>query len=310
MANDTEKEESMTVAEILKNRIQQGEFNQKDVAKLLDISETTMSLYLKNKYKGDVPALDEKVEKFLQNADEKKLNDFRKIKLDFVKTSVATRVFNIAKMCQLNGEMGVCFGRSGYGKTTACKQYAAENFGVIWLDPDEKASKRDVIRMLAKLLGIGEDSILRAIPMIVNKLNNSNYLIIVDEAENLKSPVFRTLRKIHDRCNFSFGILFVGTERLFYNLARMKGEFEYLTNRISMVENLQALKESDIKALAGQVFEDISDACLKTFKEVSHNNARELFNLLKRTKDLINSGSQLSPQTIQAASKFLIGGNY
>lgn len=300
----------MTTAEKLKERITNGEFNQKEIAKVLDISETTMSMYINNSYKGNSKTIDQKVEKFLQQADEKKEVDFKKIKLEFVNTSVATRVFNIAKMCQLNGEIGVCYGRSGYGKTTACKEYTKNQFGVIWLDPNENANKYEIIRMLSKKLNINDDYIRTALPKIVDKLNNSNYLIIVDEAENLKSNVFRTLRKIHDKCNFSFGLLFIGTERLYYNLARMKGEFEYLTNRISYVENLQALKESDVKALAQQVFVDLPENCLKAFKEVCHCNARELFNLLKRTKDLINSGNTLTPQTIHAATKFLIGGNY
>lgn len=300
----------MAPANKLKQRITNGEFNQKEVAKVLDISESTMSMYLNNSYKGNLKTIDLKVEKFLQNADEKKEYEFQKVTLNFVTTSVAKRVFNVAKMCQMNGEIGVCFGRSGYGKTTACKEYAKTQYGVIWLDPNENANKYEVIRMLSKSLNINDDYIRTALPKIVDKLNNSNYLIIVDEAENLKSPVFRTLRKIHDRCNFSFGLLFVGTERLYYNLARMKGEFEYLTNRISYVENLQSLKESDVKSLVQQVFYDLPENCLKTFKEVCHANARELFNLLKRTKDLINSGNELSPQTIKAASKFLIGGNY
>lgn len=299
----------MTV-ENLKQRINNGEFSQKEIAKVLDVSATTISMYLNGTYKGDSDAIDKKVQRFLLQADEKKEFDQRKIHLNFVKTTVAARVFNIAKMCQLNGKIGVCFGRSGYGKTTACKEYADKNFGVIWLDPNENANKYEIIRMLSKELGINDDYVSRASNKIISKLNNSNYLIIVDEAENLKSPVFRTLRKIHDRCNFSFGLLFVGTERLYYNLARMKGELEYLTNRISCVENLQALKEVDIKMLVNQIFTDINESCLKTFKEISHSNARELFNLLKRTKDLINSGYQLTPQTIKAASKFLIGGNY
>ncbi len=298
----------MTTAEKLKQRITNGEFNQKEISKILDISETTMSLYLNNTYKGKTDKIDEKVEKFLQQADEKKESDFKKIKLDFVKTTVASKVFNIAKMCQLNGEIGVCFGHSGYGKTTACKEYAKNEFGVIWLDPNENANKYEIIRMLSKLLNINDDYIRTALPKILNKLNNSNYLIIVDEAENLKSNVFRTLRKIHDRCNFTFGILFVGTERLYNNLARMRGEFEYLTNRISCVENLQSLKDSDVKSIAEQVFPNLSEVCIKTFKDVAHSNARELFNLLKRTNDLIKSGYELTPQTIHAASKFLIGG--
>lgn len=300
----------MTVAENLKQRIIDGEFSQKEIARVLDLSTTTISMYLNGTYKGDSATIDKKVEQFLLQFDEKKEYDSQKIKLSFVKTSVAKRVFNIAKMCQFNGEIGICFGRSGYGKTTACKEYADKNFGVIWLDPNENANKYEIIRMLAKELGINDDFVSRATEKIINRLNNSNYLIIVDEAENLKSPVFRTLRKIHDRCNFSFGLMFVGTERLYYNLARMRGELEYLTNRISCVENLQALKSNDINQLVKQIFTNIDECCLKAFEEICHCNARELFNLLKRTKDLINSGYQLTPQTIKAASKFLIGGNY
>lgn len=42
-------------------------------------------------------------------------------------------------------------------------------------------------------------------------------------AENIDSFCFRTLRKIHDRCNFTCGLLFAGTERLAANPARMQG---------------------------------------------------------------------------------------
>ena len=296
------------IAEELKKRIDEGEFTQSKVAKDLNISEATISLYLKGKYRGNTDTLDSLAHKYMSQADEKKQYEFKRVTLNFVKTSVAARVFNIAKMCQLNGEIGVCIGRSGLGKTTACKEYAASEYGVVWLDPNENANKREVVEMLANKLNISTDFKRRLPDKIADKLQNSNYLIVVDEAENLKIPVFRLLRKIHDRCNFSFGLLFVGTERLYYNLARMRGELEYLTNRISCVENLDTLKETDVKSLVEQIFAKVDTACLRTFKEVCHSNARELFNLLKRTKDLINSGNDLCPQTIKAASRFLIGG--
>ena len=163
----------MATASKLKQRITNGEFQQKEVAKVLDISESTMSMYLNNSYKGNLKTIDLKVEKFLQNTDEKKEYDFQKVTLDFVTTSVAKRVFNVAKMCQMNGEIGVCFGRSGYGKTTACKEYAKTQYGVIWLDPNENANKYEVIRMLAKSLNINDDHVRTALPKIVDKLNNS-----------------------------------------------------------------------------------------------------------------------------------------
>lgn len=300
MANEQEK---------LKELLQKGFFTQKEIAKRLNVSTSTISQYLGDKYSGDVNLINEKVAKLLKTTEAKTQNDVKRIQLNFVQTSVATRIFNIIKMCQLNGEIGVCFGRSGYGKTTACKRFAAQNYGVIFIDPSENASKKEVIKQLASELGIDtSDLTFRIEAMIVDKLINRDYVLIIDEAENLKSSVFRTLRKIHDRCNGTLGLLFVGTERLYYNLCRMKGEFEYLTNRIACVEALDCLQKKDVKALVEQIFPNVEDNIINAFKVAAHNNARELFNVLKRTSDFVNSGHLLSPQTIAATKQCFIGG--
>ena len=88
----------------------------------------------------------------------------------------------------------------------------------------------------------------------------------------------------------------------------MRGEFEYLTNRISVVECLEKLKTNDMEALIRQVFPNATADDIRMFEMCSHSNARELFNVLKRTNDLVKSGHRLEPNTIKATRAMLIGG--
>jgi len=299
-----------STAEKLEDFIKKSQLTQVEIAKKLNVSSAQINLYLNGKYTGDIDTLEKKIESFLVAEKEREVFINRKIQLKFVKTSVASRLFNIAKMCQMGGEMGMCFGLSGFGKTTAIKQYEKDNFGVIVIDPDEDINKRMFIINLAEKLGINPNiPIFRLEQQIVSKLKDSGKLIIVDESENLKPIVFRFLRKIHDRCNFTFGLLFVGTQRLYNNIAKMKGEFEYFTNRIAMVECLEHLKSEDVKALVSQIFPNSDNDVLKTFEAACNYNARELFNILKRTNDLIRSGNNLEPATVKATTKMLVGGS-
>ena len=73
--------------------------------------------WLNGNYKGNVKKIEEAVSHFI---DIEKLREGR-INIDFVETSVAQDVFNIAKVCHVENEIGVCCGVAGVGKTFAGK---------------------------------------------------------------------------------------------------------------------------------------------------------------------------------------------
>lgn len=284
-----------------------GSVDQKTLAQRTGYSGAVISLYLKGSYDGAVEKLESALKKYLTAHSQAR--EYKKLALKFVKTSVAERIYTVAKLCRLNSEINVCYGSSGVGKTTALRNYTDEQSGVILIDPDECASMRSVLFQLADKLKLSLTSTKteNLLNEITKKLYNSGFLVIVDEAENLKIPVFKILRKIHDRCEFSFGLLFVGTEKLYHNLKRLRGEFVYLTNRISYVEKLDILTEEDIQALTNQVFPDCDDVLLKQFERQSNGNARILFNTLKRTKDIkASSGDDLNLMMIASARSSLL----
>lgn len=292
----------------LKEFLEKNELTQTALAKRLNVSNTQINQYLKGIYSGDVKGLEEKVSNFLKTQESIKVYDG--VKLHYVETSVASRIKNIAQMCQFNGEIGICYGSSGLGKTTAIDNFSNNRVDVITVDPDENATPRSVLKQIAVPLKAPfcDNTILEdMVSNVVDKLKNRGYLIIIDEAENLKPEVIRTLRKVHDRCNFTFGLLFVGTESLYAQLRRMKGEFAYITNRIARVEALDAINSNDIRLMVNQVFPDSNEQCMNAFIALTNNNARILFNTLKRTKDIVRSSKEpLNAQMIASARGMLL----
>jgi DNA transposition AAA+ family ATPase len=273
----------MELREKIRELIEKGELSQAELAKKLGKSEATISMWLKGAYKGDVQAVDEAAKKFLTfNAE---LQTVNKQEIPFVMTSIAKTIHTYAKLCQQDSEIGIVYGKSGLGKTTAITELAKKHHGVIVLEPDEDCGAKALISELYEKLGFSGN--LKPIEMkreILKKLTNSNFLIIVDEGENLRTACFKALRKLHDKAHDTFGLMFVGTHRLYHNLIRLKGDFEYLTNRIGYRAALDNLSEDDAKNIVKTLISDdeIADYICKK----SGGNARILTKVLKRALKL------------------------
>ena len=291
----------------LQKLVDSKQFTQKEIATRIGYSVAAVSTYLKGNYAGNIETFEAELEKFLQQHLQK--SKYKRVSLNFEKTSIAQRIFTVAKMTQFNSEISLAFGASGIGKTTAIKEYARTNSGVIILDPYENASVRALLKQLGKYLHIGEYNQLIEVLTedLIKALNKSGKLIIIDEAENLTVEHFRVLRKIHDRCNSTIGLLFVGTHSLYNNLSKLSGEYQYIKNRICYVEALENIDLNDVDALVRQVHQNASVEIVKAFAQASGFNARVLFNLLKRINDiLLTEGGTLTADRILGARGLLL----
>lgn len=295
------------LVEQIKKLFESNSIDQTTLANRIGYSNATISLYLKKSYPGNVQNIEKALSKYLVLHNS--VQEHQKVTLQYTNTSVASSFFAVAKMCRLNSEICLCYGSSGIGKTTAIKQFASENSGVVLIDPDEGATIRSVLLQLVEKLSLSPTTTKSEdlTSAITRKLTNSGFLVIVDEAENVKTEVVRTLRKIHDRCESTFGLLFVGTETLYQNLKRLRSEYNYVMNRVGYVTSLHPLDKADIELLVKQVFPDCSDECLLSFESACDKNARILFNTLKRAKDIqISTKDTLNPKMIASARRMLL----
>ena len=291
----------------LQELIKTKKITQKEIAKQTGYSVAAISTYLNGRYAGNLETFEAEIEKFLSLFNQK--SQYKRIKLKFEKTSIAKSLFTIARIAQFNSEIGLCFGHSGLGKTTAIKEYAKQQSGVIILDPDEKATPRALLKQLAAALKMSDCNCLMEVftADIVKKLKGSGKLIIIDESENLSVEHFRVLRKIHDRCDFTIGMLFVGTYTLYNNLVKLQGEYNYIKNRICYVESLEKMEHEDVKLLVSQVYPNSSEEIINSFAQYSDCNARVLFNMMKRINDLIIcNGDTLSSELVCKSRQLLL----
>ena len=212
-------------------------------------------------------------------------------------------------MCHLKGKMGICWGAAGIGKSTAVLEYQKNNTGVIVVDPVEKTSARAVLEQIADQLKIYYEyhtSSGQFIDKISKHLEKNKYLIIIDEAENLKIDIFKIIRKIHDKSKDYCGILFVGTNELYELLKRVKNGFPYITSRIGYAVQLDALTMDDIKSLVTQYYPKCSAELIQKISKSCSRNARAVQNLLDICSDITSSKNlELSSEIIETAREKL-----
>lgn len=299
----TKYDHDSALGEELSQCISARGLTQAAVSRALGISDSALSQWLSGRYKGDVKSLEHAVKGFLQRATEKAQT--RRINLPFNMTSVSAKIFEAARMCHLDGDIGVVVGDSGIGKTTTLKEYARLNSDVILIEADRGYSPRELFREIHRGLGLdGTGSINQMKNDVISRLEGTGRLIIVDEAEHLPVKALDLIRRINDKAET--GILFCGLKRFMDNLRLKQADFAYLYTRVGFKVLLDQLQSRDIEAIVHDALPG-ANGIWKTFHEESHGNGRVLSKLVKRSQRLADVNNlEITPDLVREAAKMLM----
>lgn len=275
------------------------------VARALGIAPSTLSQYLSGSYRGSVERIDADVQSFLARQAEKETQPRRRV--SFVDTTPARKVFEVARICHMEGCIGVVYGDAGLGKTTAVKEYTAQNSGVILIEADLGYTAKVLFEELHRALGMdGRGTIHAMMTDVLAKLRGSERLIIVDEAEHLPYRALELLRRVHDKADV--GILLTGMPRLISNLRGKRGEYAQLYSRVTVAGRLEALKLSDTEKVVKALIPDAGKRLIKAYHEHSYANARVLArNLLPMSIRVAEiNGMAVDADVVAETAKMLI----
>ena len=291
----------MALVEDLKILLKKKNYSVTSVAKAVNLSNATLHLWMNNNYKGNVKKIEDAVAKFLEI---EKLREGR-IKVDFVKTSVVDDVFDIARTCHVENEIGVCYGDAGIGKTFAVKKYAIEHSETILIEADLGYTPKVLFSEIHKNLGFdGSGTIHAMLEDIIAKLKHTGRLIIVDEAEHLPYKSLELLRRVYDKAQV--GILLVGMPRLIMNLRGEKRQYAQLYSRVGISLTLNSLLKEDIEAIVSSVIPDY----YSIYPTISHycvGNTRVLTKLLARAIRIAELNSmEINSEVIEASIRQII----
>ena len=287
----------------LRNLMEELGLSQTMVARALGYSSATLSQWLSTKYEGDVAKFNEAVRGFLQR--QKERSKSQKKPFQFVMTSTANRILEVARTCHLDGEIGVVYGEAGIGKTVTAKEYAIRNTDVIFIEADLGYTARSLFTDLHHRIGLdGTGTVHDMFEDVVAKLSGSGRLIIVDEAEHLPYRALELLRRVYDKAGI--GILLVGMPRLVHNLRGKKGEYAQLYSRVGIAANLQKLQEGDAEAIVRTALPQ-SNGLWKDFLRESGGNSRRMNLLIIRSIRLAEvNNTHITPEIIRLAAQMLI----
>lgn len=291
----------MKLQDELKQLIKEKEYTLSYVSRAINMSNATLHLWLGESYTGNVKKINEAVRNFLEI---EKLRE-KKISIEFVNTSIVEDVYDVARICHVDGEIGVCCGEPGVGKTYAVKKYAIENTDVILIEADLGYTTKVLFSEIHKKVGFdGLGTIHNMLQDIITKLKSSGRLIIIDEAEHLPYKALDLLRRIYDKANI--GILLVGMPRLIMNLRGEKRQYAQLFSRVGISTKLTGLTPADTKEIIRSVLPENKEV-YKLLYENCAVNTRVLVKLLVRAIKLAQiNNTKIDKEIIHASINQII----
>ena len=178
----------------------------------------------------------------------------------YIEGSVHKLASVVCDRTRKHANFGVLVGYVGVGKTRSLKEYAAKHPQTVLIEANPLMQPGSLlIELLQKLDVTVPHGLDRKFQAVVTALRGTNYLLIIDEAENLSGQALHYLRRIRDKAEI--GIVLGGTERLQMLLKPEHGQFDQIRSRVSMWP-------ATIKGITRDDMDDMARDALAEFGEL------------------------------------------
>lgn len=313
------------IIEDLEKFAEENNISYAKIAKAINIGSSTLSEFRRGTYTGDVKALTEKVEAFLERH-KKKMR-----RIDFsVDTEVKKRIFYAAEVIENyvasnvmtqtidSAKIAYIYGRAGIGKTHALMEWAKQYKGrALFITAETGITVVGLIKKIARELridanGNNTESIKQRIK---DSVKFTETIIVIDEGEHLKPSIIDIVRSLADQTGV--GIIIAGTEALKSKIYSQTKGYEYLYSRAVINMTLRELNIDDVSKIVKKFLKN--EIYLYSEKELQEmisyinltvrGSARQLANLLTLTGHIstnnVSVDGKLTLDQIKAAVTML-----
>lgn len=221
------------------------------LAKEISLSPAALSQVLKGKYAADPIAIINKLEKWLNLRQERIATP--NVNPGFVMTETAKLITSDLTYAQVTESIVVIFGASGVGKSETLREYKRRNNNVWMITASpSRSSLTECLYEIALELGL-DDAPRRKGPLsrvIRQRLDKSEGLVIIDEADHLDYPTLEELRILQEETGI--GMAFVGNNKVYTQLTggRRNEDFARLFSRIAKKRGLHKTRQADVRCIA------------------------------------------------------------
>jgi DNA transposition AAA+ family ATPase len=166
-----------------------------EVARELGTNTTQVSKYLNGKPEGDVQKLESTICDILKNESRRHASAS-----DLFETDISRKMNGALEIIRETNDVAVVSGPAGIGKTSALCLYVRENPSAILVTATTwQRNAKDVEGMLVNAISMrGYKANIKRVVLLLEKLEKSNRLIIVDNAHKLMTSGMGWLYDFHD----------------------------------------------------------------------------------------------------------------
>lgn len=246
-------EDEQDLRDRVREEMERAGLSQAKAANEIGISDSRLSQWLAGKYRGDIPALERKVSRWLDARSERaRLAASLPSAPGYVELPTSRRIAAGLSYAQMAGDITVIYGGAGISKTTTAREYAAGHPNV-WLATMTASTNTlgPCLERVALACGL-RPATTRAARIeadLVERLEGTHGLLIIDEAQHLNTRAIEALRGLHDATGV--GLAIMGNELVYARITggRRSAEFAQLFSRIGKRVRLTRPTRADVDAL-------------------------------------------------------------
>lgn len=226
--------------------------SQERAGKEIGVSASALNQWVQGKYKGDNDAITGKLLIWLASRERRSATIQTFAVHGYTETDTSARIMNVLAFAQSAGDLSVIYGGAGVGKTTTIRHYATFNPNV-WITtmrPDT-SSVASCLEEIGEAMGVRTGSRANRLSRdICRRLEDTNGLLVIDEAQHLTVAAIEAVRSIHDATGI--GLVLCGNESVY---ARLTGgtraaTFAQLFSRVGKRLRLTRATRKDVTAIA------------------------------------------------------------
>ena len=312
------KQYNAELQEKLENYLKNEGLSQAKAAPIIGVSAAVLSQYRRSIYeKGDISEVEKKLEEFFRIKEEqaenvKKAEPF-KASQGYVETSISESAYKLIRDCQLEKGIVVIDGDAGIGKTKAAAKFLQDNPATaVYIKASPSASSvRSLLKMIAKALKMPENQRTEDLSLsIQEKLRNTDKVLIIDEAQNLKFLALEEIRAWVDEDPFTgkpgIGIVLIGNDEVYNKmLGKQEAIFSQQFNRTRLHGRYRTVdvKKEDVSKLFPVLEERNMQQELNYLYNISHSKwgirgMVNVFNNAVNNEDISLGGLQKMANTM------------
>ncbi len=313
-----EKQYNTDLQEKLEEYLNAEGLSQAKAAPIIGISAGVLSQYRRSIYdKGDIKEVEKKLEEFFKIKEEQAENTRNRetfgISRGYVPTSISESAYKLIRYCQLEKGIVVIDGDAGIGKTKAAAKFLQDNpaTSVYIKAAPSTSSVRSLLKVIAKALKLSENQRTEDLSaMIQEKLKNTDKVLIIDEAQNLKFLALEEIRNWVDEDPFTgkpgIGIVLIGNDEVYNKmLGKQEAVFSQQFNRTRLHGRYRTsdIKLSDVAKLFPVLGDKGREQELSYLHAISHSKwgirgMVNVFNNAVNNEDISLDGLQKMANTM------------